>query len=120
MRAKTRENVRVPGGRIRRVQGSRRPLRMASVVWQQPVANSAIAAGESCPAAVNAQIASASTNSSGCHRPSRERGSGTRASQSRRQQQEVSSPAARTAGSSSAGTSIREDSSTGTGLSEVV
>jgi hypothetical protein len=43
---------------------------------------------------VNAQIASASTNSRGCHRPSRDRGSGTRASHSRRQQRDSS--AART------------------------
>ena len=82
MRSKTRENVRTLGGRIRRVHGSRRPPRRASVSCEQPAAHSAIASGESCPAAVNAQTASPSTNSSWCHRPSRERGSGTRASHS--------------------------------------
>ena len=63
------------------------PARTASVSSALPAAHSATAAGESCPAAVTAQIARASTNSSGCHRPSRDRGSGTRASHARRQQQ---------------------------------
>jgi hypothetical protein len=48
---------------------SRRPPSTASVCCEQPAAHSAAAVGESCPAAVNAQIASASTNSSGCQRP---------------------------------------------------
>jgi hypothetical protein len=49
----------------------------------QPAAQSAIADGESCPAAVNAQTARASTNSSGCQRPLGLRGPGTRPSHSR-------------------------------------
>jgi hypothetical protein len=60
---KTRPKVRALGGRIRRVRGSCRPQRTASVAWQQPTAHSAIAVGESCPAAVNAQTAKASTYS---------------------------------------------------------
>jgi hypothetical protein len=61
---------------------------------------------ESCPAAVNAQTASPSTNSSRCHRPSRDRGSGTSACQSRGQQRDSS--VARAPASSSAGASIRD------------
>ena len=98
------------------VHGSRRPPRTASVSCEQPAAQSAIADGESCPAAVNAHTASASTNSSGCQRPSGERGSGTRASHPRRHGRKAPS-AARTAARSSRETSIREDSSAGTVLS---
>ena len=67
-------------------------------------------------AAVNAHTASASTNSRGCQRPSGERGSGTRASQSRRHGHGAPS-GARTADSSSRATLISEDSSVGTVLS---
>jgi len=106
------------GERIHRVHESRRPPRTASVSCEQPATHSATAAGESCPAAVNAQIASASTYTSRCRRPSGDRRSGTRASHSRRQPRDSS--AARTPASSPAGTSISEDSSTGTGFPKVV
>jgi len=42
------------------------------------------------PAAVNAHTARTSTNSSGCHRPARLRGSGTSSSHSRRRRREGS------------------------------
>ena len=81
----------------------------------QPAAHSAIAVGESCPAAVNAHTARASTNSSGCHRPARLRGSGTSSSHSRRHRREGSP--ARAADKPSRGTAIREDRRAGTVLS---
>jgi len=68
---------------------------------------------------VNAQTASASTYSSWCQRPSAERGSGTRASHSRRQRRDASSPAAGNP-DAPAGTSISEDSNTGTVPPKVV
>jgi hypothetical protein len=110
---RTRRNVRSHGGLTCPVHRSRRPPRTRSASWEQPAAQSAIADGESCPAAVNAHTARARTNSSGCQRPIGLRGSGTRASHSRRRGRAGPS-AARTADSSSRGTSIREDSSAGT------
>ena len=80
-----------------------------------PAAHSAIAVGESCPAAVNAHTARASTNSSGCHRPARLRGSGTSSRHPRRHRRE--GPTARAADKPPRGTSIREDRTAGTVLS---
>jgi hypothetical protein len=60
--AKTRRKVLVLGGRTRPVSGSGRPPRISSASREQPAAHSAIAVGESCPAAVNAHTARASTN----------------------------------------------------------
>jgi len=77
--------VRVPGGRIRLAHGSRRPPRTASVSCEQPAAHPATAAGESCRAAVNAQTARPSTNSSRMPPAQPRAGSGTWASHWRRQ-----------------------------------
>ena len=112
----TERDLLVAGGLTRPVSGSGRPPSRSRVSREQPRAHSAIAVGESCPAAVNAHTARASTYPSGCHRPALLRGSGTICSHSRRQQRD-GAPPQRAAPMSRAGTVIREDRDSGTVLS---
>jgi hypothetical protein len=81
-----RAKIRALGARIRRVQAIPPAVQDGQGALGTVGRPSAIADGESCPATVNAQIASASTYFSGCRRPSTERWSGTLAIHSRRQQ----------------------------------